>query len=70
MDRWDYRAHAYELAGPGSEHLVDAVAGSLHYNESLHMHQLGDEEVQNGACSYCWLRAGRSVRAVLAAQGA
>jgi hypothetical protein len=68
MENWDYRAVAYKYAGSGNEPLVDAVAEILHYNESLHMHTLGEEDAQHGACSYCWLRAGRSVRVVLAAQ--
>jgi len=65
----DYRALAYEMAGPGNEKNVDAVASANHYSESIHMHDLGVEKKQHGACSYCWLRAGRAVRA-LAAIGA
>lgn len=37
------------------------------HNESIHMHDLGDEKRQHGACSYCWLRAGRAVRALVEA---
>jgi len=61
----DYRALAYEMAGPGNEKHVDAVAAANHYNESIHMHDLGVEKKQHGACSYCWLRAGRAVRALV-----
>ena len=61
----DYRALAYEMAGPGNEKHVDAVAKANHYNESIHMHDLGVEKRHHGACSYCWLRAGRPVRALV-----
>jgi excisionase family DNA binding protein len=61
----DYRALAYEMAGPGNEKHVDAVAEANHYNESLHMHDLGVEKKQHGACAYCWLRAGRAVQALV-----
>lgn len=60
----DYRAQAYKWAGEGREHHVNAIAASLHYNESLHLHTLGKEESQHGACEYCWLRAGRAVHAL------
>lgn len=60
----DYRAQAYIWAGAGNEKLVDAVAADLHYNESLHLHILGEEKAQHGQCVYCWLRAGRAVRAL------
>lgn len=63
---YDYRAQAYHMAGAGNEKAVDAVAAELHYNESLHMHNLGDEKKEHGACSYCWLRAGRAVHALVA----
>jgi hypothetical protein len=61
----DYRKQAYDWAGDGNEKLVDAVAARLHYNESLHMHNLGVEKKQYGACEYCWLRAGKAVRALV-----
>lgn len=61
---YDYRAQAYHMAGRGNEKAVNAIAAELHYNESLHMHNLGDEEREHGACSYCWLRAGRAVHAL------
>ena len=61
---FDYRAQAYKWAGPGNEAAVDAVVRDLHYNEPLEMHQLGQEGTQYGACSYCWLRAGRAVHAL------
>lgn len=62
---YDYRARAYKWAGPGVEKHVDAVAKSLHYNESLHMHDLSDPNDDTGACAYCWLRAGRAVHALM-----
>jgi hypothetical protein len=62
---YDYRAQAYHMAGAGNEKHVDNVAAELHYNESLHMHDLGREKKQHGACSYCWLRAGRAVHALV-----
>ena len=65
MAAYDYRALAYEMAGPGNEKHVDAVAAELHYNESLHMHNLGEEKKQHGQCAYCWLRAGRAVHALV-----
>lgn len=55
-----YRDQAYEWAGPGRQPMVDAVAAKLHFNESLHMH----ENVEGNSCSYCWLRAGKAVRAL------
>lgn len=61
----DYRAQAYSWGGAGNESRVDAIARDLHYNESLHLHNLGDKDVQHGACEYCWLRAGRAVRALV-----
>lgn len=61
---FDYRAQAYEIATPGHEKHVDAAVNRLHYNESLHMHNLGEEKRQHGACAYCWLRAGRAIRAL------
>jgi len=61
----DDRDQAYKWAGPGNEKYVDAIAADLHYNESIHMHNLGDEKEQHGACTYCWLRAGRAVRALV-----
>jgi hypothetical protein len=63
MAKTDYRAQAYAWAGPGNEIHVDVIASRLHYNESLHLHELGNE--QYGACTYCWLRAGRAVRALV-----
>ena len=63
----DYRAQAHKWAGPGNESYVNAIAASLHYNESLHMHNLGKEKKQQGACEYCWLRAGRAVYALVRA---
>lgn len=65
MTRRDLRTHAYSMAGPGNERRVDAIARDLHYNESIHMHNLADDNVQHGACEYCWLRAGRAVRALV-----
>ncbi len=62
MAAYDYRAQAYRMAGAGNEKLVNVVAATLHYNESLHMHDLANAE--HGKCSYCWLRAGRAVRAL------
>lgn len=62
---YDYRAQAYKIAGSGNEELVTAVAAELHYNESLHMHNLGEEKQQHSACGYCWLRAGRAVHALV-----
>jgi len=60
----DYLHIANRIAGPGHEPLILAVAKNLHYNESLHMHDLGMEEKNHGACSYCLLRAGQAVRAM------
>jgi hypothetical protein len=65
MAKTDYRATAYKWAGAGNELHVDVVASRLHYNESLHMHELGARNEQHGACGYCWLRAGRAVRALV-----
>lgn len=65
MAAYDYRAKAYSMAGAGNEKAVDAAVAVLHYNESLHMHDLGDEKQQHGACGYCWLRAGRTVHALV-----
>lgn len=65
MAKTDYRAQAYAWAGPGNEIHVDVIASRLHYNESLDMHELGREKKEHGACAYCWLRAGRAVRALI-----
>lgn len=64
MAEFDYRRQAYELAGKGYEEHVNTAVKALHYNESLHMHNLGVEKKQHGACEYFWLRAGRTVRAL------
>ncbi|GAA0705032.1 hypothetical protein GCM10010193_70090 [Kitasatospora atroaurantiaca] len=56
---YDYERIANEFAGPNAQDMVRAVAENLHYNESMHMH----EQIEaTEPCSYCWLRAGRSVR--------
>ncbi len=60
----DYRAQAYAWA-PDHTAAINAAASRLHYNESLDLHKLGEENTQHGACSYCWLRAGRAVRALI-----
>jgi hypothetical protein len=56
----DYQTTAYAWAGPGRQALVDSVQHALHFNESLHMHQ----DIGETSCPYCWLRAGRAVRAL------
>lgn len=61
---YDYRAQAYRIAGAGNEEAVNVIAAELHYNESLHMHNLGEEKQQHDACGYCWLRAGRAASAL------
>lgn len=63
----DYRAQAHKWAGPGNEKHVDTIAVSLHYNESIHMHDLAKKEIEHDACGYCWLRAGRAVYALIGA---
>lgn len=65
MTRFGYRAQAYAWAGSGLTSHVDAIAARLHYNESLDLHTLGEETRQHGACAYCWLRAGKAVRALV-----
>lgn len=57
----DYRQQAYDWAGPGREAMVDAIADFLHFNESLHMH----EDIEAKCCAYCWLRAGKAIRALV-----
>jgi hypothetical protein len=62
----DYRSIALNIAGHEHADKVDAVAAELHYGESMHMHDMP----QNGKpCSYCWLRAGRAVRAMVRLAG-
>lgn len=57
MTREAERQRGRELAGPLA-HLVDRVAGELHRNESLHLHDaVGPVE----DCGYCYLRAGRAL---------
>jgi hypothetical protein len=56
-----YEQQAYEIAGPDSEEAVRAVAEALHRGESMHTHA---EYQSPEPCSYCWLRAGRAVRAL------
>jgi hypothetical protein len=64
MTAYDYLHIASRIAGPGYEPLILAVAKNLHYNESLHLHDLGGEKKNHGACSYCLMRAGQAVRAM------
>lgn len=57
----DYRKQAHDWAGPGREAMVDAIAKFLHFNESMHMH----EDIEAECCAYCWLRAGKAIRALV-----
>lgn len=58
----DYREQGYAWAGRGFKKHVDAIAARLHHSESSHLHNLDDV---HGACSYCWLRAGKAVLALI-----
>jgi hypothetical protein len=64
MSATDYLDIATRIAGPGYKPLILAVALNLHNNESIHLHDLGREKKNHGACSYCLMRAGQSVRAM------
>lgn len=49
------------IAGPDAHEALRVTAAALHRGESIHMHDnVGDKE----PCSYCWLRAGRALRAL------
>lgn len=70
----DYRAMAHAAGGAGNEHIVDAAARALHYNESIHAHNIHDggyeiPYAEFKTCRYCLLRAARVVSA-LAGMGA
>lgn len=57
----DYRAIALAwVAEPDHRPAVEAAAKHLHYNESLHLHDVDGTE----PCSYCWLRAAKTVQAI------
>lgn len=58
---YDYQQIANDIAGPDCREAVRVVAEKLHYNESMHLHE-GSERKE--PCSYCWLRAGKAVRAL------
>lgn len=69
MPETNYRILAHKAGGYGNEHLVDAVARALHYSESIHAHNIYDNGYEKPyskfkTCSYCLLRAGRSVNAL------
>lgn len=58
----DYRAVAMAwVAEPDHRPMVEAIAKHLHYNESLHLHDMVEGREP---CSYCWLRAAKAVQAI------
>lgn len=58
----DYRATAMAwIAEAEHRPAVEAIAKHLHYNESLHLHDMVE---RREPCSYCWLRAAKAVQAV------
>jgi hypothetical protein len=60
MSTDDYEQIANETAGPDASEALRYMAEALHRGESMHTHA----EIQQDVCSYCWLRAGRAMRAV------
>ena len=61
MPHDDYEQIANDIAGPDAREALRAAADALHRGESIHLHDnIGDVE----PCSYCWLRAGRALRAL------
>ena len=61
MPHDDYEQIANDIAGPDAREALRTTAEALHRGESIHMHDnVGDKE----PCSYCWLRAGRALRAL------
>lgn len=56
-DRVAERQRGMQMAGPFA-HLVDTVARDMHYNESLHLHDVTERFEK---CGYCYLRAGRTL---------
>ena len=57
----DYKQAANKLAGPGRGRQVLTVAKALHAAEPTRLHVDSDDTYP---CPYCWLRAGRAVRAM------
>lgn len=58
----DYRRIAAEIAGPGNDDLLHAIALHQHANEPPAWHVDTD---QIEPCPYCWQRAGRAVRVMV-----
>lgn len=54
--------HARRLAGVHNQDALEKIAEHLHYNESIHLHDLSDELAKS--CPYCWLRAGKAIHAL------
>ncbi|TDD37831.1 hypothetical protein E1287_07160 [Actinomadura sp. KC06] len=60
MTREEDRAR--QLAGVHNQEALEKIAEHLHYNESIHLHDLTDEAAK--VCNYCWLRAGKAILAL------
>ncbi len=60
----DYLDIAKRYAPSHDESVIVFAARRLHYRESLHLHDLGTEADNHGACSYCLLRAATVLNAV------
>lgn len=54
--------HARRLAGAHNQEALAKIAEHLHYNESIHLHDLSGESLE--PCNYCLLRAGKAVHAL------
>ncbi|MEU4825130.1 hypothetical protein AB0H37_24930 [Actinomadura sp. NPDC023710] len=54
--------HARRLAGAHNQEALAKIAEHLHYNESIHLHDLAGESLE--PCNYCWLRAGKAIHAL------
>lgn len=54
--------HARTLAGDHNQKALEKIAEHLHYNESIHLHDLAGESMK--PCNYCWLRAGKAIHAL------
>jgi hypothetical protein len=61
MSAYDYEQIAIQWAGAEHKDAVRHIAEHLHANESLHMHDVTEGREP---CSYCWLRAAKSIQAL------
>jgi hypothetical protein len=58
---YDYEQLANNIAGPDCQDAVRYVAKRLHDAELMHTHA---DIASTAPCSYCWIRAGKAIRAL------